>query len=603
MNNYYDDKLQHIITSYNMQCKEVLDSTYINSLIVKMFQSKCINKSIALWGAGRNNTITSHASVIMNRYISQLQGMVCLIDSAKEIQGKQMFGYPVIAPEDIESKNVELIIVASRASAESIKSSISRYAPECEVLDIYQELREQGINLYYNFYEEKSQYVYLYDMRKKYEESQTKEERISCLRELIGMYIKIRDFVYAFKYIREYIDNGYDNDLQMKSMYEEIKILLDDIKHKNNVRQGDITVYFVDSVRAMDVMDDYESNPEFKLAKKYFDNSLFFTNVYSTGPTTYESLIGILSEQYSYTKDVYADNFMFKVEEVPVLNRACNNDMEVNFYVSEEYKIIREDERVNFDNHIHMTEKLWKLATNKALSKKQVFSFAYIVWELHFPLLCGYLTNRPKIHGFYEVGLKDMSDYIEQQFRDCFDYVDKQFTFYEEIIHDKGYSVFFSDHSQVVYDDKHNWPFYKYYKEPEKQTHCILALQGPGIDAGVYSAYTSMIKFNQILRKYIYGDKIDIKEDEIVKYQYYNIHNPELRELAVQKGYTDYINGMNCFASREYVYMINIFGKKEVYKRDDLDNDISDTKEAEQFIKKVEEQFDTSFPQFLQERI
>ena len=86
--------------------------------------------------------------------------------------------------------------------------------------------------------------------------------------------------------------------------------------------------------------------------------------------------------------------------------------------VSEEYKIMNPDERILFDNHIHMTEKLWNMACDKAASEKPVLSFAYIVWELHFPLLCGYLTNEPVINGFYEVGLKDMSGYIEQQFKD-----------------------------------------------------------------------------------------------------------------------------------------------------------------------------------------
>ena len=39
-------------------------------------------------------------------------------------------------------------------------------------------------------------------------------------------------------------------------------------------------------------------------------------------------------------------------------------------------------------------------------------------------------------------------------------------------------------------------------------------------------------------------------------------------------------------------------GKNEVYKLPDIENNISDDSEAKKFIKDVERQFDTSFPDF-----
>lgn len=603
MENRYEKRLKDIIQKYDMHCDSVIDSTYIYSLIVKMFQQHCANKRIALWGAGRSNSITSHASVILSKYSSQLQGMVCLIDSDKKLQGGEMLGFPIISPEAAVEKNLDLIIVASRASAESIKKSIADVLPACEVLDIYQELKNQGIELFYNFYEEKSQYVRLYELRKEYEAALQGQAEKEALRELIAAYLAIRDFVYGFHYAQCYCRAGYDGDGKMQEMVREIRQLIEEVQNKNQNREKDITIYFIDSVRAMDVMDRFEGDVRFRFIEPYLKQSLVFSNVYSTGPTTYESLIGILTKQYSYTKDVYADNFMFDIEEVPFLKKAYGKDMAIHFYVSEEYKIMKPDNRIYFDNHVHMTEKLWNLACNKAVSKKPVLSFAYIVWELHFPLLCGYLNNKPEINNFSDVGLKDMSGYIEGQFEDCFAYVDKEFLYYEDILHDKGYSVFFSDHSQVVYDREYCWPFYKYYNDPEKQTHCMLTLRGPGISAGIYDSYTSMIHFNDILCKYLFDGADQIEEDDIVRYQYYNIHNWELRRLAAEKGYLDYIDGMNCYASREYVYMVNIHGRQEVYKRGNPIDDIVETEEGKQFISAVTARFDTAFPDFLLDRI
>lgn len=603
MDNCYAQKLQDILRKYHMESEKVYDRTHISSLIARMLRKKCANKRIAIWGAGRNNSITSHASVIMKNYASYLQGLVCLVDSAEEVQGNNMLGYPVIAPEQLINMDIDLIIVASRGQAESIKKSISLYVPKCEVLDIYQELREQGIHLIYNFYEEKSEYEHLYDIRLMCEHAANKEERINGLKKLIADYLEIKDFYYAFRYMNEYIEAGYDNDHLMESMHNDIVKLLEELKAANKKRNGDITVYFVDSVRAMDVIGGTKEAPEFYLIKDYLNQAMVFSNAYSIGPTTYESLIGILAQQYSYTKDVYADNFQFDVEEVPIIKKAWENGMNIWFYVSEGGKIMNEDARIQFDTHIHMTEKLWDLACNKAVSNKPVFSFAYIAWELHFPFLCGYLNNRPRVNGFYEVGLRDMSDYIEQQFEDCFDYVDKEFLFYEDIIHDNGYSVFFSDHSQVVYDKEHFWPFFKYYNDVEKQTHCMLAFQGPGIQSGIYEDYFSMIHFTDAFCKYIYGENMPLVNDRIIRYQYYNIYNPELRQLAQEKGYMDYIDGMNCFASEKFVYMINIHGKEEVYYRTDLENNIVDSPEGQDFIAEVKQIFDTEFPLFLLERL
>ena len=256
MKNKYENQLEKILHNYDMRCSDVIDSTYVNSLIVKMFQENCTNKRIALWGAGRNNTLTSHASVILGRYISQLQGMVCLIDSAKEVQGGELFGFPIISPEDAIDKELDLIIVASRASAESIRNSIAGILPGCEVLDIYQELRNQGINLYYNFYEEKSQYSQLYDLRKKYEASTSESEKKDVLRDLIATYLAIRDFVCAFRFIDSYVGHGYDKDGSMVAMRHEIEQLVQEVKEKNQSREGDITIYFIDSVRAMDAIEE-----------------------------------------------------------------------------------------------------------------------------------------------------------------------------------------------------------------------------------------------------------------------------------------------------------------------------------------------------------
>ena len=166
MKNQYDERLDNLIKKYGLDYHGIIDSTDIHNIVMGLFQEKCLTKRVALWGAGRSNSLTSHASVILTKYASCMRGLVCLIDSAKELWGTEFMHYPVISPETIKEKNIELIIVASRANAGSICESIKKYAPWCEVLDIYAELRARGIVIPYNFYEERSLYTELYDRRK-----------------------------------------------------------------------------------------------------------------------------------------------------------------------------------------------------------------------------------------------------------------------------------------------------------------------------------------------------------------------------------------------------------------------------------------------------
>ena len=86
---YYDKKCNELIEEYGLIRNDFIDSVQIHNIILGLLQQKCLKGRIALWGAGYNNSLTSHAAVLLTKYASCLQGVVCLIDSCKEIQGKE----------------------------------------------------------------------------------------------------------------------------------------------------------------------------------------------------------------------------------------------------------------------------------------------------------------------------------------------------------------------------------------------------------------------------------------------------------------------------------------------------------------------------------
>jgi hypothetical protein len=597
MENIYQKRYKDIINKYNFKYTGVIDSIQIHNIIMELFRNRCLNKRIALWGAGRSNSLTSHASVIIKKYATCLQGLRCIIDSCEELQGKDFMGFPVISPKDIDQYDIDIVIISSRSSASSIKKSLYAVAPSCEYIDIYDELRKNGITILYNFYEEKSMYDELYNLRIRYEEAKDYASKAKALHELVAAYLSIKDLYYAFKYIDEYCESKLLDYEQVSMMKKELLELCNEITSKNSSKTEDVIVHFIDCLRGMDLYN--QQTGEFGYLKAYTQDSLYFANAHSTAPTTYESMQSIISEKYPFERNAYDNNFIFSFEEFPLLVEAQKRKMDIQFYISEEYPIMKEDKRIRMVNQIHMSEKLWTVATDLAASDVPTFNFIYYPWELHFPLACGYHSKKPVYMGFVDVGIKDMSGFIEQQFRDCLCYVDNEFTFYKKLLGDGVTSAFFSDHSQIVYDKEKLQPFYLYYNNPERVTHCSFFIKSKNIRPEVKDGLVSMIDFNRIMRQVIFEKNTNIKYADVIRYQYYSIHNKILREAGILNGKEDYVNGMNCFMNDKYVYMCTASGMEEVYRLGDHHDNILNSEEGREFANYIKNNYEIEFPDFL----
>lgn len=597
MGNIYQECYDEIIKKYKFGYTGVVNSIQIHNIIMQLFRKRCLNKRVALWGAGRSNSITSHASVIIKKYATCLQGLVCIIDSCEELQGRDFMGLPVIAPKDMDKYDVDIVIISSRSSAESIKKSLFAVAPDCEYIDIYEELRNQGITILYNFYEEKSLYDELYNLRIRYEEAKDNDKKVETLHELIAAYLSIKDLYYAFLYIDEYCNNKLVGYEQIAKMKQELMGLCRNITNRNSNKTDDIIVHFIDCLRGIDLYN--QETKKFGCLKAYTQESLYFANAHSTAPTTYESMQSIIYEKYPFERNAYDNNFIFSFEQFPLLAEAEKRKMDIQFYISEEYPIMKEDERIRMVNQIHMSEKLWAVATDLAVSEVPTFNFIYYPWELHFPLACGYHSKKPVYMGFVDVGIKDMSGFIEQQFQDCLCYVDHEFTFYKELLGDNITTAFISDHSQIVYDKEKLQPFYLYYNNPERVTHCSFFIKSKGIQPEVKSGLVSMIDFNRIMKQVIFEKNTDIQYADVIQYQYYSIHNKILRDAGIQSGKEDYVNGMNCFMNDKYVYMCTASGLEEVYRLNDCHENIIDSEEGRRFANDIKNTYEIKFPDFL----
>lgn len=561
--NKYEIQLNNLIDLYGLEYTEMCDSNLVHNTLMELFKTRCEGKKVALWGAGRKNAENSHAAIILKKYTTYIQGMSVIIDSMPELWGDEFLGYPIISPEEIVQNDIDIVIVASKVQSDSIINDLGKYAPDCKCIDIYGELKRKGFNIYHKFYDESNIYTSVYQLRKGYEEAQGIKKG-NILKEIISAYLSIRDFYYAKKFAKEYISNKYENYSRIEEFLQELEKLELEIKEKNRAKKDDIVIFFVDSLRKMDVFHKSPNGYEADMLKSYLDKAIVFTNAKSTGVTTYESMISVIKGKYPYDQNVYENNIMADFDEFSLLPLVKSKGYNINFYVSEGYQVIKDDDGINFVKQVYLPSKLWKLQTDMACSEEKTFNFIYVPYELHFPLICGFHEKEPIASGFVDVGIKDTSDYVPRQLAECKHYVNYIFNYYESWFSEDILFALFSDHSQVVYDDKEQKPYFMYYNNQDRCVNITFFIKGRGLQHQWNEELVSMIDFCKIIEQIINNNSLEIPKREVAIYQYYKIHYKKLREYAQSHGLEDYIDGIWCFTDNDYLFVKTATGKEEL---------------------------------------
>lgn len=597
MGRLFDERLNEMLLRHGV---ELVDEHKMNDnleLSVKgILTEYCAGKKCALWGAGRMNTTSSHTAVLIGKYATYLQNLVCVIDSDPDFQGKSFLGYPIIAPEQIKDYNPEIIVISSKNSAKSIIDSLLEVSPASRYVDIYGELSRRGLEVYNNFFDERSIYTQIFDLQQNLKSEDRDFEKAGILHKIISYYLGIRDFYYAFFYMDLYIREGYEGYKEYILLKAEINELLKEIISINAGRTQDISMFYVDALRQMDVIDSQSGSP--RVLKKYIDSADIYTNVYSTGATTYESMVSAILGKYPLECNVYSQNFLRSVDEFKAVKQIYDLGYRINWMVSDAYRLLEDDYRLHFDIQIYMSRKLWNLACSlaEAKYKDKIFSFIYFPYEIHCPMLCGFHEIKPVIRGFSNMGIEDFPDSIAVQYQECVDYMDRQFDFYYELLGTGTTKVIFSDHSQVVYRKDNGTKTYNmYYKDKELVAHIPLIISRKGKEYKAYDGLLSLVDLNDIILSIVEDKDLTGLMKQVIRYQYYPIHSAKIRLHAQQWGYDDYIDGMDIFASEDYIYIKTGTGREEVYRHEDLDTSLLDTTEGRIFIDIVRKIYNVAF--------
>lgn len=602
MKNIYEIQLEELINECGLKFEMKSDSTEIHNILMDIFKTRCDGKKVALWGAGRKNEDNSHAAMILKKYTTYLQGMCCLIDSMPELRNDKFMGYPIIAPQDIKDYDVDIVIIASKVQADSIIKDLASYAPGCEYIDIYGELKERGMIIYHKFYEESNIYTTLYQLRKTYENESNRLLKEKKLKGIIAGYLSIQDFYYTKFFAKKYIDARYTDYETIQYFINCLSKMEKQIQDKNASQKDDIVIFFVDSLRAMDVYHkDNDGNYVADMLKSYIKDSVVFSNAKSTGVTTYESMISVVKQKYPYEQNVYENNILAEFDEFKLLPIVEKQGYDIKFYVSEGYSVIHESPKVDFVKQIYLSSKLWKLTTDMACEKRKSFNFVYVPYELHFPLICGYHREEPRVSGFVDVGVVNTESFVPRQLVECKDYVDKQYEYYYNWFSKDILMSFFADHSQVIFDDKEKKPYFMYYNNQDRCVNVMFLVKGMGLKQKWATQLVSLYDFFDIMKELIENRNLVIPQRDIARYQYYKIHYKKLREYAKEHNMEDFLDGVQCYTSLDYLCVITATGCKEVYEIANPSKNIFETHKGKQFYDYICTQLECDFPEFLKE--
>lgn len=105
--------------------------------------------------------------------------------------------------------------------------------------------------------------------------------------------------------------------------------------------------------------------------------------------------------------------------------------------------------------------------------------------------------------------------------------------------------------------------------------------------------------FNRIFKDFIWERNYKLPERKIAQFQYYSTHNKAFRDVAEEKGLTDYIDGIAGFISKDYLYAVTNTGVKEVYRMGNHRDNIIDTPEGMAYAEEINNNYKIEFPKFL----
>lgn len=514
-------------------------------------------KNCAIWGAGQ------HTDNFMKYFSTNLKKVSFIIENNLQLAKEKFKALKVIAPEEINSNNIDCILISSYASRKEITKSIEKFDKNIKIIDIYENLQEKGINLNLPFYILSDGYIKINEYLQKLKECKENVENGFILENLLLEYIKLRDFKNIFKTINYYQKLEITENDKFNDLFNDLEEMLMDLKNILKTKKNNTSLLFIDALRYKDV------NDNMKYIKKISENNVKFTNVFSTSITTYESMISCLSGKMPYYNQNYKRQSIEEYESI-FIKKALSKNYNINFYVLGSDKFINSD-NINYkDGGIYCSKTLWNYVCDMAVSDNKNISLLYFLQESHAPHMGGNYIENFEIHNTPftsgDCNFKQTRDQYVNQYKKSLQYLDEQLEFYLNFLSDDNDFIIFSDHGQIIEDATTNLNYLDTILGWHDDRFKVnLIIKSNKFKRQKIKKIFSLIDLNDLLCGIIDG-KLNVKYRDYIKMQFSSTNNKIIREKFSSQGKDDYINGFEIYRDKNYKLVVTGLKKVRAFK-------------------------------------
>lgn len=427
-----------------------------------------------------------HTCWLINDFFKKIN-IDCIIDNnIAKIHSSIKKKYRVISSY---TSDIDLVIISTYEFRIEVRKELESQGCR-NYIDIYEELENRGICLskeYYHFYD--NPYKYLIELRNEYYNA-TGDKSCSLIK-LIQASLDVRDFVTAFEYIDEYINERYQNFEKMNLLRHELKTFLQSVREECIRRDTEDIIWFWQDGLQTYIVD------KMPFYQKMVQEGMNFENSFTPSAVTRSVYARVLDGIEEY--DVYK-----KPDEWPVTHKTIQWLIEKGYRC---FKVTRLDEEeqdlLDFDYHNDLrmiisnaaaTEVYWGAIRILLKDDTKKCLLVHTGLETHVPIMA------PNLREYKNLGVDGLLERFDDKKRNAYlkrlsttvQYVDKQWQFYYELLNKKCIKIYMSDHGDLLFKESHEFT--------KDLCQNILTIVGNKIPIKQYKDLFSITDFFKVLK-------------------------------------------------------------------------------------------------------
>ncbi len=589
--NRYEQKVNELINSFCVPYKSKANDEYLCTVFNYVVKNYFWSEPYVIWGAGEMSQI------ILNNLNVSPHNLKSIIDNNEKNWGKSIGGYLVSDPQYIienSIKNVFVVVCDENITVEIINQikSINPNIHICSLADARLEVPSGAQSIHLEIFMKLCAYV----------EATNVDEKNHLLEILICLYLKIRDFVYALKYI-DILIAEYNSPEKYIILRHELNTLLKNLRMELKARKSkDILLLLFDNLGAHDIYHNESNMPYFNELK---NSGTYCTKAYSPAIYTKDStactfLKKKVKEYYDLL--LYASECNKHASPLVDKVKSCNYDFNIyaSEYITNNLKKTIEIDFLLYKRNENMSASspavFWNALTEMVSSNKPLVDYLYFYEETHLPCLGGnhstatkafaFLPNYKPSNPFFHYD-NDSPTQIQELFNmrhaEALHYLDEQAEFYLEMLSESAIKLIYADHSRNL-----KGAFLKTEKSKNElyhsnAYHIPLIVQGGSVKSGIVDSVVSTVDLDEIIIELLTNSKFPNNLDNVVQVGFSGYYNPILRENLIKEGLIESVDGFYLAIDDKYKLVVDSSKNLRYFAMDNEEEEIFD-KEIQNII-------------------